>query len=68
MTNLTTEFRSKVERLERNFAVTTVIFKKFEPIFAGLFKDFSREEMEENRAIRKKYINFFIALRATVNY
>ncbi len=41
MTNMSAEFKSKIERLERNFAVTTVIYKKFEPIFAGLFKDFS---------------------------
>ncbi|CAG7834073.1 unnamed protein product [Allacma fusca] len=54
MTNLNQEFRSKIERLERNFAVTTCIFKKFDPIFAGLFKDFSRRELEENRANRKK--------------
>jgi len=54
MTNMTQDFRSKIERLERNFAVTTVIFKKFEPIFSGLFKDFSRPALDESRANRKK--------------
>lgn len=56
MTDLNQEFRSKIERLERNFAVTTVIFKKFEPIFSGIFKDFSRVELDEYRANRKKYV------------
>ncbi|XP_069808829.1 retinoblastoma-like protein 1 isoform X2 [Dendropsophus ebraccatus] len=37
MSNLPQEFRERVERLERNFEVTTVIFKKFEPIFMDIF-------------------------------
>lgn len=39
MTNLPQDFRLKVERLERNFAVSTVIFKKFQPIFSEMFLD-----------------------------
>ena len=39
MANLPKDFRDKVDRLERNFAVSTVIFKKFEPIFLTIFKD-----------------------------
>ncbi|KAL8603054.1 hypothetical protein ACOMHN_015619 [Nucella lapillus] len=39
MANLNQEFRDKVDRLERNFAVSTVIFKKFEPIFLDIFRD-----------------------------
>ncbi|XP_052230201.1 retinoblastoma-like protein 1 isoform X2 [Dreissena polymorpha] len=38
MASLPQEFREKVDRLERNFAVSTVIFKKFEPIFLEIFK------------------------------
>ncbi|GAB6030492.1 Retinoblastoma-like protein 1, variant 2 [Chamberlinius hualienensis] len=37
MASLPYEFREKVDRLERNFAVSTVIFKKFEPIFMDIF-------------------------------
>lgn len=37
MSNLPQEFRERVERLERNFEVSTVIFKKFEPIFMEIF-------------------------------
>ncbi|QQP58076.1 Retinoblastomalike protein 1like [Caligus rogercresseyi] len=38
MFNLKKELRDKIERLERNFAVSSVIFKKYEPIFLQLFK------------------------------
>ncbi|NWH80421.1 RBL1 protein, partial [Piaya cayana] len=39
MSNLPQEFRERVERLERNFEVSTVIFKKFEPIFLDIFQN-----------------------------
>jgi retinoblastoma-like protein 1 len=39
MANQPQAFRDKVDRLERNFAVSTVIFKKYEPIFIDMFKD-----------------------------
>ena len=39
MANLPQEFRDKVERLERNFAVSTVIYKKFRPIFLDMCND-----------------------------
>lgn len=39
MEHLPPDMRQKVERLERNFSVSTVIFKKFEPIFLDIFKD-----------------------------
>ena len=38
MSNLPQEFRERIERLERNFEVSTVIFKKFEPIFLDIFQ------------------------------
>jgi len=38
MASLPQEFRDKIERLERNFAVSTVTFKKFEPIFRDIFR------------------------------
>ncbi|CAH1277584.1 RBL1 [Branchiostoma lanceolatum] len=39
MASLPQDFRDKVDRLERNFAVSTVIFKKFQPIFLDLFRN-----------------------------
>ncbi|XP_063311817.1 retinoblastoma-like protein 1 isoform X1 [Pelobates fuscus] len=39
MSNLPQHFRERVGRLERNFEVSTVIFKKFEPMFKELFQN-----------------------------
>ncbi|XP_069495641.1 retinoblastoma-like protein 2 isoform X3 [Ambystoma mexicanum] len=38
MANLPMEFRERTEKLERNFTVSAVIFKKYEPIFQDMFK------------------------------
>ncbi|XP_019716014.1 retinoblastoma-like protein 1 [Hippocampus comes] len=38
MSNLCENFRLRIERLERNFEVSTVIFRKFQPIFAAMFR------------------------------
>ncbi|XP_017158750.1 retinoblastoma-like protein 1 [Poecilia reticulata] len=37
MSNLSQDFRLRMDRLERNFEVSTVIFRKFEPIFRDMF-------------------------------
>ncbi|XP_059185663.1 retinoblastoma-like protein 1 [Centropristis striata] len=39
MSNLSQDFRLRMERLERNFEVSTVIFRKFEPIFMAMFQN-----------------------------
>ncbi|XP_053294488.1 retinoblastoma-like protein 1 [Pleuronectes platessa] len=39
MSNLTQNFRLRMEQLERNFEVSTVIFRKFEPIFMDMFQN-----------------------------
>ena len=39
MANLPQEFRDRIDRLERNFAVSTVIFKKYRPIFLDIFRN-----------------------------
>lgn len=49
MANLNQEFRDKVDRLERNFAVSTVIFKKFEPIFLDIFRDPATDTPRQQR-------------------
>ncbi|KAM7401570.1 hypothetical protein PAMP_016876 [Pampus punctatissimus] len=36
MSNLSQDFRLRMDRLERNFEVSTVIFRKFEPIFMDM--------------------------------
>ncbi|XP_020784066.1 retinoblastoma-like protein 1 isoform X2 [Boleophthalmus pectinirostris] len=39
MSNLPQDFRLRMDRLERNFEVSTVIFRKFEPIFMDMFQN-----------------------------
>ncbi|OWF55242.1 retinoblastoma-like protein 1 isoform X1 [Mizuhopecten yessoensis] len=54
MANLPQEFRDKVNRLERNFAVSTVIFKKFEPIFLDIFRSPLDEPPKQNRSRKQR--------------
>lgn len=52
MANLSAEMRQKVDHLERNFNVSTVIFKKYkQEIFVGVFKDPSQvvNKLSKNR-------------------
>lgn len=55
MASLSQEFRDKVDRLERNFAVSTVIFKKFEPIFLDIFKSPADEAPRQPRSRKQRY-------------
>ncbi|XP_077315310.1 retinoblastoma-like protein 1 isoform X1 [Lithobates pipiens] len=59
MSNLPQEFRERVERLERNFEVSTVIFKKFEPIFMDMFQNRHEEppRLPRSRKQRKLQCN-----------
>lgn len=55
MSNLPQEFRERVERLERNFEVSTVIFKKFEPIFLDIFQNPYEETSKPLRSRKQRY-------------
>ncbi|KAM5135133.1 retinoblastoma-like protein 1 [Mantella aurantiaca] len=59
MSNLSQEFRDRVERLERNFEVSTVIFKKFEPILTDMFQNRHEEppRLPRSRKQRKLQCN-----------
>ncbi|XP_030635756.1 retinoblastoma-like protein 1 isoform X1 [Chanos chanos] len=50
MSNLSQDFRNRVGRLERNFEVSTVIFRKFEPIFMDVFQDPQSEPPRQPRS------------------
>ncbi|XP_013394844.1 retinoblastoma-like protein 1 [Lingula anatina] len=54
MANFAQEFRDKVDRLERNFAVSTVIFKKFEPIFLDIFKNPADDPPKQVRSRKQR--------------
>ncbi|XP_061487689.1 retinoblastoma-like protein 1 isoform X2 [Rhineura floridana] len=56
MSNLPQEFRERVERLERNFEVSTVIFKKFKPIFLVIFKNPYEEQPKLQRSRKQRRV------------
>ncbi|XP_039239753.1 retinoblastoma-like protein 1 isoform X3 [Pipra filicauda] len=56
MSNLPQEFRERVERLERNFEVSTVIFKKFEPIFFDVFQNPYEETSKPQRSRKQRRV------------
>ncbi|KAM9682918.1 retinoblastoma-like protein 1 isoform 2-T2 [Dama dama] len=56
MSNLPQEFRERIERLERNFEVSTVIFKKFEPMFLDIFQNPYEEPPKLPRSRKQRRI------------
>ncbi len=54
MANLPQDFREKVDRLERNFAVSTVIFKKYQPILLDIFRDPADDPPRQVKGHRKQ--------------
>ncbi|XP_036431860.1 retinoblastoma-like protein 2 isoform X1 [Colossoma macropomum] len=54
MANLPKEFRQSTEKLERNFTVTAVIFKKYVPIFKDIFKTPSEEPPRAHRSRKQR--------------
>ncbi|KAI3371032.1 hypothetical protein L3Q82_023524 [Scortum barcoo] len=55
MANLPQDFRQSTDRLERNFTVSAVLFKKYVPIFKAIFKAPSEEppRVHRNRKQRR---------------
>ncbi|NXR99804.1 RBL2 protein, partial [Oxylabes madagascariensis] len=53
MANLPSQFRERTERLERNFTVSAVIFKKYEPIFQDIFR-YPQEDQPRQQRGRKQ--------------
>lgn len=54
MASLPKSFRDKIDKLERNFAVSTVIFKKFEPIFLDIFVNPAQEVSRQQRSRKQR--------------
>lgn len=58
MISMPPELRRKIDKLEKNFAVSMVIFKKFQPIFADMFNNIKDEQTKSSRCSKKqKYVN-----------
>ncbi|CAK6977974.1 LOW QUALITY PROTEIN: retinoblastoma-like protein 2 [Scomber scombrus] len=54
MANLPQDFRQGTEKLERNFTVSAVIFKKYVPIFKAIFKAPSEEPPRIHRSRKQR--------------
>uniref|UniRef100_A0A8C0ERK2 RB transcriptional corepressor like 2 n=2 Tax=Bubo bubo TaxID=30461 RepID=A0A8C0ERK2_BUBBB len=57
MANLPSQFRERTERLERNFTVSAVIFKKYEPIFQDIFRYPQEDQPRQQRGRKQRYIS-----------
>jgi len=59
MANVGAEFKDRLNRMERKFAVSMVIFKKFRPIFMDMFQKPetpSADAQKGNRPRKPKYV------------
>ncbi|XP_015277701.1 PREDICTED: retinoblastoma-like protein 2 [Gekko japonicus] len=54
MANLPSQFRERTARLERNFTVSAVIFKKYEPIFQDIFKHPQEDQPRQQRGRKQR--------------
>ncbi|XP_011875913.1 PREDICTED: retinoblastoma-like protein 1 isoform X2 [Vollenhovia emeryi] len=54
MANMPQDFRARIEKLEANFSVSMVIFKKYQPIFTDIFKDPREDTSRPPRSRRHK--------------
>lgn len=55
MANLAQDFRQSTDKLERNFTVSAVIFKKYVPIFKSIFKTPSEEPQRVHRSRKQRW-------------
>lgn len=55
MADLPQDFRESTNKLERNFTVSAVIFKKYVPIFKTIFKAPSEEPPRVHRSRKQRW-------------
>ncbi|XP_074096841.1 retinoblastoma-like protein 1 isoform X1 [Cotesia typhae] len=54
MAHMSQSFRSKIDKIERNFTVSMIIFKKYQPIFTFIFRNPVEDSSRPQRARRHK--------------
>ncbi|KAG8437703.1 hypothetical protein GDO86_008418 [Hymenochirus boettgeri] len=54
MASLPSEFRTRTRKLERNFTVSAVLFKKYDPIFQEVFKSPLEEQPRQHRGRKQR--------------
>ncbi|KAI5636067.1 retinoblastoma-like protein 1 [Phthorimaea operculella] len=53
MASMSTDFKERISQLERKFAVSTVLFRKFQPIFQEIFSGLTNEPLKSNTKSKK---------------
>ncbi|CAH0724345.1 unnamed protein product, partial [Brenthis ino] len=53
MALMSTDFKDRITRLEHKFAVSTVLFRKFQPIFQEIFSGLTSEPVKTNTKSKK---------------
>ncbi|KAL6260430.1 hypothetical protein P5V15_007956 [Pogonomyrmex californicus] len=56
MANMSQDFRARIDKLEANFSVSMLIFKKYQPIFTFIFKDPREDTSRPSRSRRHKAV------------
>lgn len=59
MIRMPQELRRKIDKLEKNFAVSMVIFKKFKPIFSAMFNNVKDELTKLRYSKKQKFVDLF---------
>ncbi|CAH2042268.1 unnamed protein product, partial [Iphiclides podalirius] len=54
MALMSTDFKDRITRLEHKFAVSTVLFRKFQPIFQEIFSGLTNEPLKCNTKSKKQ--------------
>lgn len=60
MINMPPELRRKIDKLEKNFAVSMVIFKKFQPIFEAMFNNTKDDQTKIRCSKKQKFVPILI--------
>ncbi|XP_050352885.1 retinoblastoma-like protein 2 isoform X1 [Nymphalis io] len=54
MASMSTDFKDRITRLEHKFAVSTVLFRKFQPIFQEIFSGLTNEPVKTSTKSKKQ--------------
>jgi len=58
MANMPPEFRVKIDRVERNFTVSMVVFKKYQPIFVDMFRNPVDDQLRQPRSRKQRLVPY----------
>ncbi|KAJ0174200.1 hypothetical protein K1T71_010346 [Dendrolimus kikuchii] len=56
MASMSTDFKERISRLEHKFAVSTVLFRKFQPLFQEIFTELTNEPLKSSSKKRAKQL------------